>query len=133
MSYLARLLSVDVVFEANDPKEAIVLGDKEQLNRVFSNLIKNAIQAIPDDRRGTIKVGLVPKGNTHLIFIKDNGVGITKEIEKKIFSPNFTTKSTGAGLGLAMVKQMVDNHTGQIYFETQIGEGTTFYVELPNR
>ena len=75
------------------------------------------------------------KGNffTDLIFIKDNGVGITKEIEKKIFSPNFTTKSTGAGLGLAMVKQMVDNHNGQIYFETQIGEGTTFYVELPNK
>ena len=65
--------------------------------------------------------------------MKDNGTGITTEIEKKIFSPNFTTKSTGAGLGLAMVKQIVDNHTGQIYFETQIGEGTTFYVELPNR
>ena len=86
------------------PNAAIVLGDKEQLNRVFSNLIKNAIQAIPDDRRGIIKVGLVPKGSTYLIFVKDNGGGITKEIEKKIFSPNFTTKSTGAGLGLAMVK-----------------------------
>jgi len=86
-----------------------------------------------DDRRGVIKVGLVPKGNAYLIFVKDNGTGITTEIEKKIFSPNFTTKSTGAGLGLAMVKQIVDNHTGQIYFETQIGEGTTFYVELPNK
>jgi len=129
----SETVEVDVVFETNDPNQVIILGDKEQLNRVFSNLIKNAIQAIPDDRRGVIKVGLVPKGNAYLIFVKDNGTGITTEIEKKIFSPNFTTKSTGAGLGLAMVKQIVDNHTGQIYFETQIGEGTTFYVELPNK
>jgi len=124
--------NLDLSFEGDEVKEAIILGDKEQLNRVFSNLIKNAIQAIPDEKKGVVTVGLVPKGSSHLIIVKDNGIGIPTELEGKIFSPNFTTKSTGAGLGLAMVKQIIDNHNGQIYFETQINEGTTFYVELPN-
>jgi len=123
----------DLLFESENENEALTLGDKEQLNRVFSNLIKNAIQAIPDERNGVVKVGIVPKGNSHLIMIKDNGSGIPAELEEKIFSPNFTTKSTGAGLGLAMVKQIIDNHDGQIYFETQIDKGTTFYVELPKK
>jgi len=123
--------NVNIIFEGKEDNFAFVSGDKEQLNRVFSNLIKNAIQAIPDGKHGQVKVELVPKGNSYLIVIKDNGSGIPSELEDKIFSPNFTTKSTGAGLGLAMVKQIIDNHKGEIYFETVINEGTTFFIELP--
>lgn len=123
--------NVEIVYSDNGIEEGKIIGDKEQLIRVFNNLIKNAIQAIPDDKKGMINVEMVKKGNSFLIQIKDNGIGIPKDLEEKIFSPNFTTKSTGSGLGLAMVKQIIETHRGDIYFVTKEGEGTTFFVEIP--
>ncbi len=66
-----------------------------------------------------------------LIKVKDNGMGITEELQAKIFTPNFTTKTSGTGLGLAMSKGIVEQAKGKIWFETKAGEGTTFFVELP--
>jgi len=108
-------------------------GDKEQLTRVFNNIIKNAIQAIPDEKKGKIDVVIHKENNDQLIRIKfkDNGSGIPEDEYDKIFVPNFTTKNSGSGLGLAMVKQIVQAHQGEIYFTSVLGEGTVFIVDLP--
>ena len=110
---------------------APVRSDRDQLTRVFNNLIKNALQAIPHGRSGQILVTLTQKENGWLVSVADNGSGISAEVREKVFSPNFTTKSSGTGLGLAMARQMVEQMGGEIYFETTPGQGTVFYVELP--
>lgn len=115
----------------NCDKNPLVNGDVEQLTRVFNNLLKNAVQSIPDTRECEIEVAIELKASVFLIRIKDNGTGISDEQRVKIFTPNFTTKTSGSGLGLAMVKQIIDAHNGFIYFESVANEGTTFFVEIP--
>jgi nitrogen fixation/metabolism regulation signal transduction histidine kinase len=110
---------------------AIIQGDREQLTRVFNNLLKNAIQSIPKERKGHITVSILEKRTVYEVRVTDNGCGIDHELKEKIFTPNFTTKSSGSGLGLAMVQQIILAHEGTIYFETLPNEGSTFYVELP--
>jgi signal transduction histidine kinase len=119
-----------VTFESNVP-EVYIRADKDQMMRVFNNLIKNAIQAIPADREGEVSVRLNVKGDKVEALIKDNGIGIEPEKQSKIFVPYFTTKSTGTGLGLAMVKQIIENHRGSIDFDSVVNEGTTFIIVLP--
>ena len=111
--------------------QAIILADKDQLSRVFNNLIKNAIQAIPSTIEGEISVDISQEESSYLIEIKDNGSGISEDKKGKIFVPNFTTKSTGMGLGLAMVKNIVENSNGSIWFETKEKIGTSFFIKLP--
>jgi two-component system nitrogen regulation sensor histidine kinase NtrY len=111
-------------------KKAIVLLDKDQILRVFNNIIRNAIQSIPSDRIGEIYIELKEEGNKYIISVQDNGMGIPEDIKDKIFSPNFTTKNSGMGLGLAMTKTILENMDGNIYFDTRQDEGTTFYIEL---
>ena len=108
-----------------------VLGDKEQLSRMFINLIKNAIQSIPENVKGKIDVELMTTKTTALVKIRDNGKGIPDELKEKLFMPNFTTKSSGMGLGLAIVKNIVESCNGKIDFETELGKGTTFTLEFP--
>lgn len=110
---------------------AEVNADKDQMLRVISNLLKNAIQAIPEDRKGKITVRITRDESEVLIAISDNGSGIPEDKIDKIFVPNFTTKSGGTGLGLAMVKNIIENSKGKIWFETESGTGTTFYIKLP--
>ena len=111
----------------------MIQGDAEQLTRVFNNLIKNGIQAVPDNRSGEIVVVLEETNQSIIVQIKDNGTGIPKDKEEKIFAPNFTTKSSGSGLGLAMVQSMVENHQGKIWFETDPPNETSFFVSLPKQ
>lgn len=123
---------VKFTFKSAWPR-VMVFADKEQLQRVFINLLQNSIQAIPSGRQGVIKIELnkkSPENPCIIVRIEDNGIGITAEQMDKIFSPNFTTKSTGMGLGLAMVKSIIEATGGKIWFETQLGTGTVFYVEL---
>ena len=120
---------VEVTFD--NPMDLFTLGDKDQMLRVFNNLIKNAIQAIPDYREGKVKVILEVKEGCKKIIVKDNGKGISKENESRIFVPNFTTKNSGMGLGLAMVQKIIENMNGRIYFESEEGIGTQFIIELP--
>ena len=88
-------------FTLNVPDELYtVYADRTLLTGAFNNLVKNAIQAIPDDREGRVGVSLYRRNNTAVIRIRDNGSGIPKEIQDKIFSPNFTTKQYGSGIGL---------------------------------
>jgi two-component system, NtrC family, nitrogen regulation sensor histidine kinase NtrY len=113
--------------------ECFVLADPNQILRVFNNLIKNSLQAIPADRQGSIEIRIdrkEPEGFCEISF-RDNGSGIPEDMQTRIFSPNFTTKTAGMGLGLAMVKNIIDSSRGRIRFETHPGEGTTFYIQLP--
>lgn len=112
-------------------EKAHVFADKNLIIRVFNNILKNALQAIPDDRKPTISIRIVEEREGYLISISDNGVGIEPSEKSKVFVPNFTTKSTGAGLGLAMVQQIVHNHNGEIWFESSPPTGTTFFIYLP--
>lgn len=114
------------------PQEGIfVKADPDLLTSVFNNLIKNAQQSASDGRRVNISVSLEADGDHVTVAVADNGDGIRPEVRDKIFRPNFTTKSTGMGLGLAITKTIVDNTGGTITFETTEGQGTTFRVELP--
>lgn len=110
---------------------AMVLADREQLSRVFINLVKNAIQAVPEDRNGKISISLETTKNKTIVKVMDNGRGIPVELGDKLFQPNFTTKSSGMGMGLAIVKNIIENAGGKIRYETVPEEGTTFIVELP--
>jgi nitrogen fixation/metabolism regulation signal transduction histidine kinase len=109
----------------------IVNADKEHLNGIFSNLIKNAIQSIPQGKNGLIKIKLEVAGNKVVVSIEDNGSGIPEELKKNLFTPNFTTKSSGTGLGLSIVKRYAETANGKVWFESQQGKGTSFFVELP--
>lgn len=105
------------------------LADNEQISQVFNNLIKNALQAIGNKNNGNIIVMLKELENTVEISVSDNGCGIPDDIKDKVFSPNFTTKNTGMGLGLAISKNIVESCGGTIRFETS-QKGTTFFVLL---
>lgn len=109
----------------------MIVADKDQFVRIFNNLIKNAIQATPREREPKITIRLEVKEEKVRIELEDNGSGIQESEQSKIFVPYFTTKGTGTGLGLAMVKQIVENHRGTIDFESVPDQGTTFIIELP--
>ncbi len=116
---------------SGDKNEKIVFADKDQLTRVFSNLLKNAIQAIPSGKAGIIKISVSTTDDSYVISVTDNGAGISAEQLNRIFTPSFTTKSGGMGLGLSIVKSIVESSGGKIWFETKEHEGTTFFVSLP--
>ena len=114
------------------PQEVFyVFADKNHLVRVLNNMVKNAVEAIPNTRPGQIDVSLTKVDNTAVIKVKDNGVGIPDEMKERVFVPNFTTKNSGTGLGLAISKNIIESVSGKIYFETEKDVGTTFFVELP--
>jgi len=112
-------------------QQLLVFADKNQLLRVFNNVIKNAIQSIPDERTGKIVISLQLSGHRALVKVKDNGRGISETEKDKVFVPNFTTKSSGMGIGLAMCKNIVESAGGYIWFESIENTGTTFFIELP--
>lgn len=122
---------VKLTFNAYIPT-ADVFADKNQLISVFNNLIKNAIQSIPEDKEGLIDVIVLEEYGQIKVVVMDNGSGIPKDQHDKVFVPNFTTKSSGTGLGLAISKQIIDNSKGKIWFESEVGTGTKFYVTLPS-
>ena len=113
------------------PGKVMVRADKTQMNRLFTNLIQNAIEACNGKGKCNIELNEVQFDGVVQISIKDNGEGIPPEMHSKIFVPNFTTKSSGTGLGLAMCKGIAEQAGGRIWFETKTGEGSTFFVELP--
>ena len=112
-------------------RDLVVFADRGQLVRILNNLVKNAIQAIPSDRRGKIIISLYEQGLHAVIKVSDNGIGIPDEMKNKVFTPNFTTKSSGTGLGLAISANIIDGFNGKLYFDTEVGIGTNFFVEIP--
>jgi two-component system, NtrC family, nitrogen regulation sensor histidine kinase NtrY len=112
-------------------EKVLVFADKTQLNRLFTNLLQNALEACHNQQTCVISLSEELIEGNILIRISDNGEGIPEQMRSKIFIPNFTTKSSGTGLGLAMSKTIVEQAKGRIWFETTEKGGTTFYVELP--
>ena len=116
----------------SDEKEIITIMDRTQLIRIITNLVKNAIQAIPENQvEKSILVEVKQVENNVNITVKDNGIGIEQENIERIFEPKFTTKNSGMGLGLGIIKNIIENYKGTITFETEFGKGTTFTVSLP--
>ena len=115
-----------------DSEEIITKIDRTQLIRIITNLVKNAIQAIPEEQENkAIKVSVKKESNNAIISVKDNGKGIQLQDYDRIFEPKFTTKSSGMGLGLAIIKNIIENYNGTITFESKLGKETTFIVSLP--
>lgn len=120
-----------ITFASNEPY-IITRMDRTQLIRIITNLVKNAIQAIPSDKsEPLIEVQVSLEEELAIISVKDNGKGISIENKNRIFEPKFTTKTSGMGLGLGIIKNIVENYNGTITFESQLGKGTTFFVMLP--
>lgn len=114
------------------PDEACeVEADRDQIVRVLNNLVRNAMQAMEQVERPALKLSLIETEDHYLVEVEDNGIGIPPEVQARIFQPNFTTKSSGMGLGLAMCRNIVDQAGGSIRFQTTLEQGTTFTVELP--
>ena len=125
------------IFEQNNinfksSKESIVIKhDKEQWIRVMTNLIKNSIQAIPSDRDPNINIEISDSTNSIKIIVSDNGLGVLEENKEKIFEPKFTTKTDGMGLGLGIVKNIINSHRGKISYKSKPKKGTKFTISLP--
>ena len=120
-----------IIFESEE-SEIISKMDRTQLVRIVNNLVKNAIQSIPENQTDkSILVDVKKVGTNVLISVKDNGIGIEQENIERIFEPKFTTKTSGMGLGLGIIKNIIENYKGTITFESIFGQGTTFTVSLP--
>jgi signal transduction histidine kinase len=122
--------NVEFVYEKN-LKPTIVYTDPDQIGRVFTNIFKNAIQSIPKEREGVIKIQYQLQLKNLLITITDNGEGMSEDVKAKIFVPSFSTKNSGMGLGLAISKKIIENSNGRIWFTSEKDKGSSFFVALP--
>jgi PAS domain S-box-containing protein len=107
-----------------------VLADPHLLHRVFANLLLNAMQAMPGG--GKLDVSAFSEDGAIAVRVSDTGIGIHEDFKDKLFKPLFTGKAKGTGLGLAVVKRIVEAHGGEITVETEVGKGSTFMVKLPS-
>jgi signal transduction histidine kinase len=123
--------NVEISTDFGGYESIIINADSEQILGVFNNLINNATQAMPKDYLGKIDISASVSEGKVMVKVQDNGKGIPEEIREKMFVPNFTTKTSGMGLGLAIVKGAVESAGGEIWFETETGKGTTFFIQLP--
>lgn len=106
--------------------------DRTQLVRVITNLVKNATQSIPEEQENkSVFVTVFEENNNVVISVKDNGIGVSEENKKHIFEPKFTTKSSGMGLGLGIIKNIIESYNGTITFNSELGKGTEFIVSFP--
>ena len=113
------------------PRSALWMNaDSDMLSQVFHNLLLNARQATDLNPEPKIEIRIHIEKESVEIAIQDNGVGISKEQQERIFTPYFTTKSSGSGIGLSVVRQIIEKHNGEIRFESTEGKGTTFYIQL---
>ena len=122
--------NINIEFKEENASDYIINSDKNNLGIVFGNIIKNAIQAIGKKEDGNILIKIKDVKDSYNIEISDNGCGIDEDTKKKIFMPNFTTKSSGMGVGLSIVYDILETLNGKISFESQVGEGTTFIIEI---
>ncbi len=129
--HLFSSAETEIPFYTNSIKKCTIIGDKEYIQRILNNLLTNAIQAIPPERAKDISVSLSMETNRIKIAIHDNGIGISQEVAPHIFKPRFTTKSSGMGMGLSLVKNMTEIMKGEISFTSTENIGTTFYLTFP--
>jgi len=129
-------LAIDIFTEpyvkfVSKEEEIIAKFDRTQLIRVITNLVKNAIQAIKHVENPTVLIDVYSTQENVIITVTDNGCGISEENKEKVFEPKFTTKTSGMGLGLAMIKKIVETYEGSISFTSIENKGTTFKVTFP--
>ena len=120
----------NITLETSDENIFVKL-DKEQWIRVMTNLIKNSIQSIPHDRESNIQVKIIESTKKVKIIVSDNGLGVSNKNREKIFEPKFTTKSDGMGLGLGIVRSIINSHRGKISYKSKNNKGTDFTISLP--
>ncbi len=134
------LLSTITLYDSNEGVEITsdieegdfeVNGDEKLMGRIFTNLILNGIQSVPEGRDPHIVITMSKRDGNVLLEFKDNGSGIEPEVQDKVFVPNFSTKYAGSGIGLAVAKRGIMHAGGKIWFETNVNIGTVFYIELP--
>jgi two-component system, NtrC family, nitrogen regulation sensor histidine kinase NtrY len=135
ISLLRRIVDLhshsgDLRFDAS-ARELHVIGDEQLLGRTFSNIILNAFQAARPGDPSIVWIKADVKENKTLLSFRDNGKGIEPDVAEQIFVPHFTTKKSGSGLGLAIARQAIEQMKGRLWFETLVGKGTTFFIELP--
>ena len=122
--------NIDIVLKEENDSDYIIDSDKNNLSIVFGNIIKNAIQAIGKKDDGNITITIKDVKEFYNIEISDNGCGIGEEVKKKIFMPNFTTKSSGMGVGLSIVYDILETLNSDISFESEVGVGTIFRINI---
>jgi signal transduction histidine kinase len=126
------IFNEDFIVFKSDKEYVISKIDRTQLIRIITNLVKNAIQSIPDEQEEKkVLVSVNEVENDVIITVEDNGIGIESNNIEHVFEPKFTTKTSGMGLGLGIIKNIIENYKGTITFETELGKGTTFFVSLP--
>ena len=126
------IFNEDFIQFKSEKQEIIAVLDRTQLIRIITNLVKNAIQSIPEEQDLKVVLVSVNEKETMVeITVTDNGIGIEEVNREKIFEPKFTTKNSGMGLGLGIIKNIIENYKGTITFETEPGKGSTFMVSLP--
>jgi hypothetical protein len=125
------IFNEDYIQFSSEKEEILAKFDRTQLIRVITNLVKNAIQAMNGRENPRIMVSIHEEETQVCVIISDNGSGISEENIKKIFEPKFTTKNSGMGLGLGMVKNIVETYNGNITFTSKLGKGTTFKLRFP--
>lgn len=125
------IFNEDYIRFSAEKEEILAKFDRTQLIRVVTNLVKNATQAVATVENPAILVSVTEEDGRACLTVSDNGTGITEENKAKIFEPKFTTKSSGMGLGLAMVKNIVESCNGSITFSSQVNKGTIFKVKFP--
>lgn len=125
------IFNEDYILFTSEKEEILAKFDRTQLIRVVTNLVKNATQALEDVENPRILVRVEEEETDVCISVSDNGIGITEENKERVFEPKFTTKSSGMGLGLAMVKNLVETYGGSITFTSKRNKGTIFTVRFP--
>jgi len=128
------IFNEDYIQFESQKDEIIAVLDRTQLIRIITNLVKNATQSIPEEQDlKVVFVTVKEVENNVVISVTDNGIGIAEHNREQIFEPKFTTKTSGMGLGLGIIKNIIENYKGTITFETEHGKGTTFIVSLPKK
>jgi len=127
-----EIFNEDYVDFISSDKEIYTSFDRTQLTRIVTNLVKNAIQSIPENQElKSVVVEIFKEDTNFILMVSDNGIGISSENQAYIFEPKFTTKNSGMGLGLAIIKKIIENYNGSISFKSEEEKGTLFTVKLP--
>ncbi|MCR4416402.1 MAG: GAF domain-containing sensor histidine kinase [Ignavibacteria bacterium] len=121
--------TMKLIFQPAENIKPMVMVNADKIQQVLINLIRNAGHA--SEPRSKIEIEIENQENFWLIKIRDYGKGIPDDIKEKVWEPFFTTKSSGTGLGLDICKKIIENHNGEIWFESELGKGTTFFIKLP--
>ena len=129
---IINIFSDEKIYFHSNKDQIMIEMDKIYLSRIITNLVSNASQANDEERENIINVDVEQRQKRIIITVEDNGIGIAEEHYGRIFEPNFTSKSSGMGLGLTMVRKMVEDYKGEISVKSELGKGTTFTISLPN-